>query len=228
MKASQRFINVYQVDKFVSHIRLVLKPDSAHKVFLNDHSDWLDMSSFLDDGKILVKIRRRFMVFARDGAFIDEVEFNDFEDGEYDAQMESNTSTGMNLKKFREQQQQMKQFEHDMSPIDLLRVRRRADPILDFNGHPYEFQIPDPPPPLGDMNKMELLNMSRNNRWFLFFNRKTLGLLVFELKEMPKGELDDSFVQNVNLMNGTGERISPPIYEFQPVYQLDYDRTSMF
>ena len=35
------------------------------------------MSSFLDDGKILVKIRRRFMVFTGDGAFIDEVEFND-------------------------------------------------------------------------------------------------------------------------------------------------------
>ena len=77
----------------------------------------------------------------------------------------------------------MKQFEHDMSPVDILRVRRRADPILDFYGHPYEFQTPDPPPPLSDMNKMELLNMSRNNRWFLFFNRKTLGLLVYELKE---------------------------------------------
>jgi hypothetical protein len=59
-----------------------LKPDSAHKVILNDHSDWLDMSSFLDDGKILVKIRRRFMVFSRDGAFIDEVTFSDFENEE--------------------------------------------------------------------------------------------------------------------------------------------------
>jgi hypothetical protein len=35
------------------------------------------MSSFLNDGKILVKIRRRFMVFTSDGAFIDEVEFNE-------------------------------------------------------------------------------------------------------------------------------------------------------
>ena len=35
------------------------------------------MSSFLEDGKILMKIRRRFMVFTSDGEFIDEVEFND-------------------------------------------------------------------------------------------------------------------------------------------------------
>jgi hypothetical protein len=35
------------------------------------------MSTFLDDGKILIKIRRRFMIFTSDGAFIDEVEFND-------------------------------------------------------------------------------------------------------------------------------------------------------
>jgi len=35
------------------------------------------MSSFMSDGKILMKIRRRFMVFTGDGAFIDEVTFND-------------------------------------------------------------------------------------------------------------------------------------------------------
>ena len=31
----------------------------------------------MSDGKILMKIRRRFMVFTGDGAFIDEVTFND-------------------------------------------------------------------------------------------------------------------------------------------------------
>ena len=35
------------------------------------------MSTFLENGKILVKIRRRFMIFTGDGAFIDEVDFND-------------------------------------------------------------------------------------------------------------------------------------------------------
>lgn len=35
------------------------------------------MSTFLENGKIMIKIRRRFMIFTNDGAFIDEVEFND-------------------------------------------------------------------------------------------------------------------------------------------------------
>lgn len=35
------------------------------------------MSTFLQSGKILIKIRRRFMVFNSNGAFIDEIEFND-------------------------------------------------------------------------------------------------------------------------------------------------------
>jgi hypothetical protein len=35
------------------------------------------MSTFLENGKILVKIRRRFMIFTGDGAFIAETEFND-------------------------------------------------------------------------------------------------------------------------------------------------------
>ena len=35
------------------------------------------MSTFLESGKIMIKIRRRYMVFTSDGAFIDEIEFND-------------------------------------------------------------------------------------------------------------------------------------------------------
>ena len=35
------------------------------------------MSTFLGNGKIMIKIRRRFMIFTGDGAFIDECEFND-------------------------------------------------------------------------------------------------------------------------------------------------------
>jgi len=39
------------------------------------------MSTYLADGNILVKVFKRFMVFASNGVFIDEVEFND---GDYD------------------------------------------------------------------------------------------------------------------------------------------------
>jgi hypothetical protein len=35
------------------------------------------MSTFLQDGKILIKIRKRYMVFTSNGAFIDEAQFDD-------------------------------------------------------------------------------------------------------------------------------------------------------
>lgn len=35
------------------------------------------MSTFLEDGKILIKILNRFMVFTPNGGFIDEATFDD-------------------------------------------------------------------------------------------------------------------------------------------------------
>lgn len=35
------------------------------------------MSTFLEDGKILIKIGQRFILFNENGAFIDEIEFED-------------------------------------------------------------------------------------------------------------------------------------------------------
>ena len=45
----------------------------------------VDISSFLDDGKIFVKCLRRIMMFTKDGSFIDEV---DFEAAETPSEME--------------------------------------------------------------------------------------------------------------------------------------------
>jgi hypothetical protein len=35
------------------------------------------MSTFLEDGNILIKIRARYMVYTQDGNFINEVKFDD-------------------------------------------------------------------------------------------------------------------------------------------------------
>ena len=47
------------------------------------------MSTYVEGGKILVKVFKRFMVFTQNGEFVDEVEFNmlnyeDSEDGKID------------------------------------------------------------------------------------------------------------------------------------------------
>ena len=77
LNGSHRMFNVYQIDKFTSRIKLFQKPDSTEKLLINDFLNWADMSTFLENGNILVKVRNRFMIFTENGAFIDEVEIND-------------------------------------------------------------------------------------------------------------------------------------------------------
>ena len=129
----------------------------------------------------------------------------------------------MTLRRFRREQQALKQFGAGMSPIDRLKHRRRHDPVLDFYGNPYTFRAPDPPPAVSEANRMELLNMSRNNRWFLFFNRASLILSVYELCAKPRDENAESFCGDEPRSASRGAA-----YVFSPRWQLDYDKTSMF
>jgi hypothetical protein len=77
IKGSMRIFDVYQVGKFKSHITICQKPDSTSKTLINDYLNQVDLSTFLEDGKILMKIGKRFMVFTTNGAFIDETHYND-------------------------------------------------------------------------------------------------------------------------------------------------------
>ena len=137
------------------------------------------MSTFLDDGKILIKIRRRFMIFTSDGAFIDEVEFND---DLLKTITPSNEMPKMTLKQFKENQAATKASEGPDN-IDKLKRRRMKCPILDFLGNEYEFRPPQAPVPLSFNNRMELLNMSFNNKFFLFYNRMEETICVYEIQE---------------------------------------------
>ena len=60
---SKRFFNVYQVKKFTSHITICQRPDATSKTMINDFQNTVDMSTFLTNGKIMIKILNRFMVF---------------------------------------------------------------------------------------------------------------------------------------------------------------------
>jgi hypothetical protein len=50
-------------------------PDSTSVSLINDHQQKTDFSTFLDDGKIFLKIEHRFVLFDKDGCFMDPVEF---------------------------------------------------------------------------------------------------------------------------------------------------------
>ncbi len=43
---------------------------------MNDFSNFVDMSTFLQGGQVLLRCRRRFMIFSSTGNYIDEVMFN--------------------------------------------------------------------------------------------------------------------------------------------------------
>ena len=52
------------------------RPNKVQKSLVNDFQNYVDMSTFLENGNILLKCRRRYMVFPGDGNFVDEVYFN--------------------------------------------------------------------------------------------------------------------------------------------------------
>ena len=46
-------------------------------MLINDIDSKVELSTFLVDGRILIKIAQRFMLFDPEGTFIDEIEFED-------------------------------------------------------------------------------------------------------------------------------------------------------
>ena len=74
---NNRFYNVLRQRKFKTFIRIFNLPDKTQRTLVNDFSNYVDMSTFLPGGQILLRCRRRFLIFSSDGNFIDEVKFND-------------------------------------------------------------------------------------------------------------------------------------------------------
>ena len=62
--------------------------------------------------------------------------------------------------------------------------------------------------PLTDANKMDLMNMSQNNKWWLFYNRQIQQLFMYEL---------------VVSTNPNQKEM-----QFRLKYGLDFDKTHMF
>ena len=94
------------------------------------------------------------------------------------------------------------------------------NPILDFLGNEYEFKPPLPPVPLSYNNRMELLNMSYNNKFFLFYNRITETLCVYEIQE--------TMVFDHTQMFGDEPPPKKMVCQFVLKYNLNIDRSHIF
>lgn len=78
------------------------------------------------------------MVFTSDGAFIDEIEFND--EPLRGNEITDNDKPKINYKTFQEKvANEIQLGPGEMSNAAKLERRRAKNPILDFQGHTYEF-----------------------------------------------------------------------------------------
>ena len=122
------------------------------------------------------------MIFSNTGNYIDEAVFNNQglsdknKDDESDAERKPNHAIK----------------NQNLNLIDLKLKDARFE-ILDFKGEPY---FPPEPPAVrevNELNKMELLQFSQSNQYFLFCNRMTEQLLVYELCQVKPVEQNSFF-----------------------------------
>lgn len=52
-------------------------PDSKTQILLSDKNKSVKLSTFLDNGSVLVQIAHRFFIFNEFGIFLDEIEFEE-------------------------------------------------------------------------------------------------------------------------------------------------------
>ena len=56
-------------------MRVFQMPDSMHITMIQNKFDKVDLVTYLNDGRIFLKIGTRYMLFNDSGDFIDEIEF---------------------------------------------------------------------------------------------------------------------------------------------------------
>jgi hypothetical protein len=76
--------------------------------------------------------------------------------------------------------------------------------------------------PLSNSNKMELLNMCYNNRFFLFYNRMSETLCLYEMCEITTqvNMMEESFFDFSGIANKT-----KTAYQFVLRHIINYDKS---
>jgi hypothetical protein len=157
------------------------------------------MSTFLPGGQILLRCRRRFLIFSSNGNFIDEVKFND------EALLNAPPSESENALKDKEDvSDDGAEGEPKQSKINAM-PRQKQFTVLNFKDEPYFPRLEAPRLALSELNKMELLQFSYNNQYFLFFNRMTEKFLLYELGKVAFVE-EEGVLTDLKPPTGTQEK----------------------
>lgn len=209
-------------------------PDSAERTLLNDSLNRVDMSTFLEDSKILVKSGSRFLVFTSQGDFFSGVHFDDNLLKEIDKRPRYQRNFYQRQSNIIDMEKKFNYDEAYMKP-DLFKNNRATEPILDFLGNEYDTGERDPEPPLDDFNKMELLQMSFNNKFYIFQNRLLGKMFVYELVERRAKPKPSESSEPFSRRQG-GQMLRKKVYktfgkkrmQFVMRYQVQFEASEMF
>ena len=137
IQGSSRFFNVYTTrDGSSVCIKIFIMPDRTQKTLMNDFQNLVDMSTFLPDGRILVRCRDRFLLFSENAVFIDEVKFS--RSGiEWPDLLPPSKSGNMTYRMFMEQEHIASRGKQEKLEQ---KKREEAKTALDFKGNPYNFK----------------------------------------------------------------------------------------
>ena len=78
-KGSNRFYNVYRTNKYETYIRIFYLPDTTERTLVNDFQNGVDMSTFLQNGNMMVKVFHQYMIFNQKGTFVNKVGVEPYE-----------------------------------------------------------------------------------------------------------------------------------------------------
>lgn len=104
------------------------------------------------------------------------------------------------------------------------REKRNKQPVLDFKGNIYHYRDTVQQPPITNLNKMSLLQLSYDNKLYLFHDRMVNKLLVYELRN--NGEMPAA----ANYVSAGSAAVAPgsDCWEFTFLYELNLSGSSMF
>lgn len=226
IKGSNEFLVVfYNPNTQRSIARIISKPDCNNKNLIataENRCDKCELSTFLENGDILLKVKHRFMIFNKNGDFIDQVTFSDIVQ-----QSASQNSL----------EESKKATTNKSIPISNYSSKEYSDKMLE-GGSRSVFQVVSPSPKrkkehrdvdneeagienLSNMaekndnelvthkNRMRLIKISRRNSCFLFEDKLEMKFKIYELIKKCKC-CDDDYNFEPSLVLGLRKISSGP------------------
>lgn len=133
------------------------QPDSLASTMVADSEGKVEFTTFMDNDKVLLKIANRFMVFDNIGKFIDEVEFKDLKKAQ--------------LKEFKQRMAENQERWHRLA--ENIEEHKQVEVI--------QHTKPEQKNEINFWNRLRMINVSQNNLYYLFEDRKKNNLRIYML-----------------------------------------------